>query len=488
MFAPAAKTPTQCCIALRLALQYQFLSPISHMRCIPLLFASLFLTFSAKAAEPETRWWKGNLHTHSLWSDGDDYPEMITHWYKEHGYHFLAISDHNVLANRERWIPVEKNAGGEIAFKKYLEKFGPEWVEVREVEIEKKTPSPKASPATDARGTDTEQAEATSAKETQKQVRLKMLSEYRVPFEEPGRFLLIQSEEITARNIHINATNIQELILPYTAFDPKKSESMVNAMQRTIDAVMEQRRRTGVPMFPHINHPNFKWAITAEELMQLDNERFFEVYNGHPDVHNEGDETHASTDRVWDIILTERLARLRKEPMFGIATDDSHHYHDQPKKMSRTGRGWVMVKAAKLTVEDLIAALEAGDFYASSGVILKDIKREKDRISLEIEAEPGVTYTTEFIGTRHGYNSKSEPVLDENGTPLRVTRRYSEDVGALLAKVEGTSASYTFKGDEIYVRARVTSSKPKTDAVHEGEVEKAWVQPVQVSGREAESL
>nr|MBA3762074.1 hypothetical protein [Chthoniobacterales bacterium] len=31
------------------------------------------------------RWWKGNLHTHSLWSDGDDYPEMIVEWYKGHG-------------------------------------------------------------------------------------------------------------------------------------------------------------------------------------------------------------------------------------------------------------------------------------------------------------------------------------------------------------------------------------------------------------------
>ena len=48
------------------------------------------------AAEP--RWFKGNLHTHSLWSDGDDYPEMIADWYARHGYHFLALSDHNVLA------------------------------------------------------------------------------------------------------------------------------------------------------------------------------------------------------------------------------------------------------------------------------------------------------------------------------------------------------------------------------------------------------
>ncbi|RYD66986.1 MAG: histidinol-phosphatase, partial [Verrucomicrobiaceae bacterium] len=94
------------------------------MRLAPLLLLSLLLNLSAEAANPEPRWWKGNLHTHSIWSDGDDYPEMITRWYKEQGYHFLAISDHNLLADHERWIPVEKNAGGETAFNKYLEQFG----------------------------------------------------------------------------------------------------------------------------------------------------------------------------------------------------------------------------------------------------------------------------------------------------------------------------------------------------------------------------
>ena len=36
-------------------------------------------------------------------------------------------------------------------------------------------------------------------------------------------------------------------------------------------------------MFPHINHPNFVWAMTAEDLIiALEGEQFFEVYNGHP--------------------------------------------------------------------------------------------------------------------------------------------------------------------------------------------------------------
>ena len=403
------------------------------------------LAFVAHSAEPPARWWKGNLHTHSLWSDGDDYPEMIADWYKQHGYHFLALTDHNILSDHERWISVAKSKGGELALGKYLARFGAPWVEQRTT--------------ADVR-----------------EVRLKMLGEFRGLLEEPGRFLMIQSEEITGRYltapVHINATNVREKI------EPQTGENIVDVMQKTVNAVLAQRQRTGVPMFPHINHPNFGWAITAEELMQVENERFFEVYNGHPLVHNEGDDKHAGTDRVWDIILTERLAELGKEAMFGLATDDAHQYHSEPNKESHPGRGWVMVRAATLTVENLIAALEAGDFYASSGVTLKDVRREKNQLSVEIEAEPGIDYTTEFIGTRQGFDKTSAQVFGDSGETLRVTRRYSKDIGAVLATVRGASASYTLKGDEIYVRAHITSSKPKADPYRAGEVERAWTQPL----------
>jgi hypothetical protein len=411
---------------------------------VSLLLLGIALT--AHAADPSARWWKGNLHTHSLWSDGDDYPEMIADWYKNHGYNFLALSDHNVLSDHALWVPIKTNKGGPLAFEKYLARWGDKWVERR-------------------------------MENGEERVRLKMLSEIRVPLEEPGRFLMVQSEEITAPTVHINATNIREQILPYTG-NTNDSAGVVAAMQRTVNAVLEQRKRTGVPMFPHINHPNFKWAITAEELMQVEGERFFEVYNGHPLVHNEGDELHAGVDRVWDIILTERLAELGKEAIFGLATDDSHNYHNEPKKLSHTGRGWIMVRAPRLEIGELIKAMEAGDFYASSGVTLKDVRSEPARLSVEIDAEPGVTYTTEFIGTRKGYDASHQPVTDAAGATLRVTQRYSKDIGAVLAKVEGTSAGYALKGDEIYVRAHIVSSKAKADPGVEGEFEQAWTQPL----------
>ena len=68
----------------------------------------LLLSFAAHAAEPVPRWWKGNLHTHSLWSDGNDFPEMIAAWYKERGWNFLALSDHNVLSDHELWIKTSR--------------------------------------------------------------------------------------------------------------------------------------------------------------------------------------------------------------------------------------------------------------------------------------------------------------------------------------------------------------------------------------------
>src|SRR4029077_14564202 len=79
---------------------------------------------------PGPNYWKGNLHTHSLWSDGDDFPEMIADWYKRNGYNFLTLSDHNVLSEGQKWIDVAPGKGTrELALKKYVDRFGAGWVE-----------------------------------------------------------------------------------------------------------------------------------------------------------------------------------------------------------------------------------------------------------------------------------------------------------------------------------------------------------------------
>ena len=44
-------------------------------------------------------WLKGNLHSHSNFSDGKLTPEEMKEAYKSHGYDFLAVSDHDIYTD-----------------------------------------------------------------------------------------------------------------------------------------------------------------------------------------------------------------------------------------------------------------------------------------------------------------------------------------------------------------------------------------------------
>jgi hypothetical protein len=396
---------------------------------------------------PESRWFKGNLHTHSFWSDGNDYPEMIVDWYHNHGYHFLALSDHNVLSQGQNWISVfqANKRAKQDGLARYRERFGDSWVETMTVNGDLK-------------------------------VRLKPLGEFRSLFEQPGRFLLIQGEEITdhfeKKPIHMNATNVLELITP------QGGKSVVETMTNNLTAVEEQRQRLGRPILAHLNHPNFHYAITAEELAMVTKELFFEVYNGHPGVNHLGDEQHTGIERMWDIINTLRIGEMKVRPVDGLGTDDSHNYFGQAG--SSPGRGWIMVRARHLTAEAIIHAIEARDFYASSGVTLREVRYSPDSrvLELAIEAEGTARYTTRFVGTKKGYDPARKPVQDAFGKALEVTQRYSDDVGKVLATVEGTIARYTLTGEELYVRAVVTSTEPPENPSFPDQRRQAWTQPV----------
>jgi hypothetical protein len=403
----------------------------------------------AVPAEPPLRWWKGNIHTHSLWSDGDDFPEMIAEWYRTHGYNFLALSDHNILSEGIRWMKHEEivRRGGQDALAKYRARFGGGWVETRGEE---------GSPGFE--------------------VRLKPLDEFRPLLEERGRFLMIQGEEISDRAegkpVHLNATNIQELI------QPLGGATVREAIENNLRAVEEQAQRKGREILLHLNHPNFGYAITAEDLAEVVSERFFEVYNGHPGVNQKGDEHHAPVEALWDIANTIRVAQLDAPPLLGVATDDSHDYHGEPG--ARVGRGWIMVRSHYLTPEHLIRAIKAGDFYASSGVTLADVRFDhlQGVLRLEIDPREGATYTTQFIGTPRDYDRTSKPRTGKEGMPLPVTKEYSSDVGKVFATVEGVQPQYQLTGKELYVRAVVTSSLAPDDPSFEGQKQQAWTQPV----------
>lgn len=392
--------------------------------------------------ETGVRYWKGNLHTHSLWSDGDDFPEMIGDWYKRNGYHFLALTDHNVLAEGARWRRLdEKTRRLDEPLGKYRGRFGERWVELR-----------------DADGG--------------KEVRLKPLDEYRSMLEEPGRFLLIPGEEITDRYgrfpVHLNATNLRDLV------KPASGESVAAAIRANLRAVAEQQRRLSRPILVHLNHPNFHYGVRLEDFAAIEDLRFFEVYNGHPDVNNRGDTAHPSCERMWDVVLALRLGRFRLPVLYGLATDDAHRYHRFALGQANPGRGWIMVQAPYLSSEALLDAMHRGEFYSSSGVELLSICRAEQTLALRIKAEPGVTYRTRFIATLRDAVAAGT----EAGGALQPTELVNDpNIGAVVAECDSLEPTYRYSGKELYVRATVISSKRHPNPSQTGEFETAWVQP-----------
>ncbi|MDA0193932.1 MAG: histidinol-phosphatase [Bacteroidetes bacterium] len=388
-----------------------------------ILLSIIVATISCNKKEPvSTQWFKGNLHTHSYWSDGDEFPEVIMDWYKAHGYQFVALSDHNILARGEKWIVVPEDSIYQNAFRKYLDNYGADWVNHRQT----------------SGGI---------------QVKLKTLDEYRGRYEEKDRFLIIESEEITDRfegkPLHMNATNIQ------TKIDPQGGNSVSEVLQNNLNEVIKQREVTGTPMIPHINHPNFGYGVSLDDMMALRGERFFEVYNGHPAVHNQGDTIHISTEKMWDLLNISYL-KNNQPLIYGLGTDDSHHYHVKGGKWSNAGRGWIMVQSDSLTAASLIAAMEAGQFYASSGVTLKSLEFDNNKLTVEVAPEAGVTYTISFIGARKG---KSEPEQ--------------------FSMTEGNKADFELTEDILFVRSKITSSKLHNNPIENLLYEMAWTQPVQ---------
>ncbi|MED5265805.1 MAG: histidinol-phosphatase [Candidatus Neomarinimicrobiota bacterium] len=380
------------------------------------------------------QWYKGNLHTHTFWSDGDAPPEITVNWYKNNGYDFLALSDHNILSTGEKWIKVYDNDPGgwppsmtKDKLKDIQKQFGSQWVNTR---INNDT----------------------------LEMKLATLDKLKMKFESDNKFILIQSEEISDEYeeipIHINATNLLEFI------PPQGGSSVFDVLQRNIDAVRKQREETGQAMIAHINHPNYKWALLSEHLINIEGDSFFEVYNGHPLVNNWGNNEKPSTDKMWDIVLTMRILK-NFPPMYGLAVDDAHAYYQYKIGKANPGRGWVMVKAKRLNADNIISSLESGNFYSTTGVLLNKIDYNNQSYVVKINEEHGVTYTTQFIGSRNNFDKNNH-----------------EEIGEILYQTNENPAIYNYSGNEMYVRAKITSSRFQENPYSKGDLEMAWTQPV----------
>jgi hypothetical protein len=246
------------------------------------------------------------------------------------------------------------------------------------------------------------------------------------------RFLVVRGEEVTDafgdKPLHVNGLNLARQV------EPQHGTSILDTLQRTIDAIR------AADAVPHVNHPNFRWAITPEELRQIRGNKLLEIFNGHPEVNNLGGGGVPGLEAIWDTLLTAGTL------VYGIAVDDAHVFKDPGNPaVAGPGRGWVMVRAPRLEARALVDALERGDFYASTGVTLADYQVTAQAMTIKVAATTFAKYRIQFIGSG----------------------------GRLLREVADASAEYAFTGNEGYVRAKVLESNGLV----------AWCQPALVPRR-----
>jgi hypothetical protein len=148
--------------------------------------------------------------------------------------------------------------------------------------------------------------------------------------------------------------------------------------------------RSALGGIAQINHPTWLWGMTPELLVELAGQGapLFEIANAQFSKWNAGDETHLSTEALWDAAL------VRGATVWGTASDDAHDY--EGRGPYPPGGGWIVVRARR-EPHAILDALAHGRFYASNGVVLDRAGVEGQDLVVAIDpAAPG-RYTIEFI-------------------------------------------------------------------------------------------
>ena len=352
---------------------------------IEAVFACVALVVPAPAGAD---WYRGNTHTHTLNSDGNVSPDTVVRWYREHGYQFVVITDHEFLTDV---APLQAQFGAE------------------------------------------------------------------------GKFLVMKGQEMTQsvldpthpdgeRQAHLNAINAGRVIMPMIATAPASGGSPEPfpapkdvPIARTFARNLAEIRAAGG--IGQVNHPNFRWSLKLEDLVEVPDHTLYELWNGQPEINNlggtdENGQSSLSTEALWDALLS------RGKRIWAVAVDDSHFFrHLEEANGAPPGQGWIAVRAERLTPEAITAALSKGDFYASNGVTLDDYAVTGKEISIRIKRTtklqglpPDTRFLTRFIGRG----------------------------GRVLSEVPGPEPKYRIRGDEGYVRASIVDSNGR----------RAWTQPV----------
>lgn len=434
-----------------------------------------------------TRWYRGMLHMHSLWSDGRALPEQAFAAYKDAGYDFVSLTDHNRFQDDpDRWVPLgdgtEKGWPPKTVhpgcYEAYMKRFG-KTADVR-------------------------------TRNGRTEIRLLTYAETKLLFDAPGEFLVLPGTEITTnvhrggqkRDMHMNVVGVDAVI------DRARKADLVEQIHgRTPASVMREtyalfeklaaERGSGKPVYM-LNHPQWPYCdMVADDLIAAPEICGFEVCNNTASWKApEGYADDRYCDVFWDATLARRIAG-GQGTLYAFASDDTHFYPGSGIPSSSLFRdGYIMVRAGELTQESIFAAIARGDFYASSELDLDDVSFDAASGTLTVSATPKASerLRIEFIATKKGTPLDPVSFIDvKPSDKLDLTRKipvYDKGVGAAVKTVEGRpgealEASYTLTDDDLYVRARIESDARtqcrKADRFHVRHPT-AWTQPCRRAG------
>jgi hypothetical protein len=427
------------------------------------------------------RWYKGNLHMHTFWSDGRAFPEEAVGWYKSHGYNFIGLSDHNIFQdNDNKWVTVEdpkkkiRGISSQYA-KRYLAAFP--------------------------------NAQTRKTKKGATQVKLKTYKELAATYDSAGEFLLLPAVEATrstmyssGKNIqlHMNYINLPKLLPSYQKkgfVRAPKNKNISKFIAENADETKSLAATLSRPYIFFLNHPMWVWYDLGPEVL-IDNPdvRFFEVCNCGSDYKPiKGFPTDGfDTDRFWDVVNAFR-ARRGTPLLYGVGTDDTHYYSTEKRNAGKPGNSWSLVRAHTLSPSALIDAMMAGDFVTCENLEPEDVSfdRAKRQLNVSVAAKTGVARTIHFIVSKKDFSEKPiktvtvKPVENRSNRFERTVNVYDHSkIGCIVKTVKGNvgeaiSASYTLASDDLYVRARIEESGQPicTEYLHPQGKFVAWTQP-----------
>lgn len=293
--------------------------------------------------------YKANLHSHSRYSDGNLTPSEMKALYKSHGYSVLAITDHELLL-----------AHNDLTDDDFL------MLTAYECAIcDDDNPSPN----------------------TRGNCHLNFFAR------DPNNTKLLQFSHgcSTAYNRH-GLVDVDRL-----EYHTLRERS--DYCPETVQNFLRDAEKYG--FLATYNHPT--WSNEDKD--------FFNKFDGFFAMEIVNNASFG--DALWPYNVHEYDQMLRAGKRVGcVATDDNHNHYPEGDPRCDSFGGFTMIKAPSLTYDNIITALERGDYYASTGPEIYEISYEDGVVYVKTSPAASVTLSTNGRRGRIAYGTPDKPLTE----------------------------------------------------------------------------